>query len=193
MNRSVFKEPISFLFKPITAQNTIFLDRDGVLNHVVFREDEISSPRSLEEFQLSEDIDALKEPWIQENWNLVVITNQPDLSRGLVTMDLLERFHALIAERIPVNAVYICPHLSADQCDCRKPACGLVWRFRRDQHLKGRELFIGDRKSDQECAKAAKILFTLRCRPYNQELIKNSRFTINNLGEIQTLIEKEVI
>ena len=190
--RDFFKGPVIFLLKPMTALNTLFLDRDGVLNHAVIRGSEISSPRSMKEFQLTDDIDALNDIDIQKNWNLVVISNQPDLSRGRITLQLLQKFHSLIASRIMLNAVYLCPHLRKDDCGCRKPACGLIQHFRENYSLIGKELLIGDQMNDQGCAKAANIPFFLRCRPYNQEL-KASSFAINHLNEINPLLKKEIL
>ena len=175
----------------MAAENTLFLDRDGVLNHAVIREGEISSPRKVEEFRLADDIDALREPWVEEKWNLVIISNQPDLSRGWISAELLHHFHSMIADRISLNAIYLCPHLRADQCDCRKPACGLIHRFRREHPLNGKELFIGDRESDLKCAIAAQAPFVLRCRPYNKEIEETADYTINHLSEIKTIINEE--
>ena len=184
----------TILLKKPTAPGTIFLDRDGVLNHVVLRGTEISSPRSVEEFRVVEDIDALADHDIIAHWNLVVITNQADLSRGWINMQLLKHIHDRIGERISLNAVYICPHLSSDNCSCRKPRCGLIDRFRNDHpHLaRGREYFVGDRKSDQACAEAARIPFVLRLWHYNQALLKTTQFVVETLGDLKGVLKNGV-
>ena len=187
----MFKDLIVFPLRPMLAKNTLFLDRDGVLNHVVMRGEEISSPRCLEEFRIAEDIDALASTEVQENWNLVVISNQPDLSRRKIDMGLLNCFQQKLSARIPINAIYICPHDSSHGCDCRKPKCGLIKRF-RDQYpmKKGQEFLIGDRHSDQQCAMNADIPFILRRRDYNQDLTGTSQYVINSLNEIDLFLRK---
>jgi D-glycero-D-manno-heptose 1,7-bisphosphate phosphatase len=187
-----FKNPIVFIFRPILAQNTLFLDRDGVLNHVVIRGEEISSPRHIEEFKVTEDIDALASTEIKKNWNLVVISNQPDLSRGRIDIELLNCFQDELNKRIPINAIYICPHQSSHSCDCRKPGYGLIKKYRRDYpNLNGWELLVGDRYCDQQCAVNANIPFILRCRDYNQDLLDTSKYIINSLYEIHSFLRKE--
>lgn len=192
MINSISLNPTILHLKPLTARNTLFLDRDGVLNHAIIRGNEISSPRCLEEFKVVSDIDALASPYIRENWNLVIITNQPDLNRGWIDMQLLKRFHDEITQHISLNAIYLCPHLRIDNCACRKPASGLIQCFREDHpHLDGREMLIGDGINDQRCAKAAKIPFVLRQRHYNRDLIEKSEFVIRDLKEIEKLVRKE--
>ena len=83
--------PLSFIFEVPSASNTLFLDRDGVLNEAVIRSGQVSSPRNSLEFVISSDISALSVPFLTEQWNLIVVTNQPDLTRGLIDFDILEK------------------------------------------------------------------------------------------------------
>jgi histidinol phosphatase-like enzyme len=60
----------------------------------------------------------------------------------------------MIREFLPISATLICPHLSSENCHCRKPKTGLFEKFRNlfpNSHQK--ELYIGDQISDQKCAK----------------------------------------
>lgn len=170
------------------AANTLFLDRDGVLNHAVIRGATVSSPRRWEEFRLAEDIEALAASAIRERWNLVVITNQPDLSRGTMNEHLLQRFHDALAERIPLTAVYVCPHTASEGCLCRKPKTGLIGRFRREHPgLGGKELFVGDRGTDLQCAEEAGVPFVLRLRHYNRELRRVAQ-CIDTLWDLEHML-----
>ena len=91
-------EPIVFKFKNPETPNTLYLDRDGVLNEVVIRGKEISSPRNLEEFKLSLGMSALASPNFVKNWNLVIITNQPDISRGLIDLNFVDEMAVVIQD-----------------------------------------------------------------------------------------------
>lgn len=184
------KEPLVYSLRPLKAANTLFLDRDGVLNHSVLRKSEISSPRYLKEFKIAEDIDALAVSDIVEHWNLVVVSNQPDLARGEIDLVFLKEIHEIISHRIPLNEVYVCPHQQSDDCTCRKPGTGLIQRFRINHpELKGKECIIGDRISDWKCALKAKIPFVLRKRPYNVKLTKSTAHAINDLWNLTTLLQ----
>lgn len=173
------------------APNTLFLDRDGVLNHAVIRGVSVSSPRKWEEYRIADDIVALAAGGIPSYWNLVIVTNQPDISRGTINFDLLQRIHESMAERIPLSAVYICPHVAEDACECRKPKAGMIQQFRREHpELGGREFLVGDRESDMQCAEEAGMPFILRLRHYNQSLRRVAPRSIHSLWDLeQTLNE----
>ncbi len=182
-------EPLVFTFRPLTAANTLFLDRDGVLIHPVLRGLEVSSPRCLEEVRIADDIDALAATDITRHWNIVVVSNQPDLARGRINLKLVKGIHERISRRIPLNAVYICPHQQSDGCVCRKPRLGLIQRFRSDHpESGGKECMVGDRFSDRDCAQNAGIPFVLRKRPYNEELALSTVLVIDNLWDLRILL-----
>ena len=59
----------------------------------------------------------------------------------------------MIMKFLPISVALICPHLSSENCNCRKPNTGLIRNFRSifpDNHQK--ELYIGDQISDQKCS-----------------------------------------
>ena len=107
--------PLIYHFKNIEATNTIFLDRDGVLNKIVHRGDVISSPRVENEIQLDPNLAIFKDP-VFENWNLVMVSNQPDLSRGLISINFVEKINTLIREKFDLTAAYICKHQHFENC-----------------------------------------------------------------------------
>ncbi|MBI4056614.1 MAG: HAD-IIIA family hydrolase [Elusimicrobia bacterium] len=181
--------PLVFLLKPPTSPNTLFIDRDGILNHAVTRGTEISSPRSMEEFKITEDIEALVP--ISRDWNLVVITNQPDITRGLIDDKLLRHFHERFLKHVSLNVVYACPHLKTDGCGCRKPAIGMIQKFRKDfPEAQKKEWFVGDGQRDKECAAAAHMPFILRKRPYNLDLVPSTQFVIDQLWDLPATLSK---
>ena len=62
---------------------------------------------------------------------VIVLTNQSQISRGLFSKDRLgqihERLSALLKlEDVVLDAIYFCPHTTADNCGCRKPKTGLL-------------------------------------------------------------------
>ena len=91
-------EPIVFRFKNPEAPNILYLDRDSVLNEVVIRGTEISSPRNIKELRILSDIVALTSPNIVKNWNLVIVTNQPDISRGLIDLNFVDEMAVVIQD-----------------------------------------------------------------------------------------------
>ena len=103
----------------------IILDRDGTINFD--RDDYVKSP---EQWQpLPGALEAIAR-LNQAGWHVVVATNQSGLGRGLFDATTLNAMHAkmhklLAAVGGKVDAVFFCPHLPSDRCDCRKPEPGL--------------------------------------------------------------------
>lgn len=185
-------EPLVFHFKPPSFVNTLFLDRDGVLIDPVVRGLEVSSPRSLDEIGISADISALAQPGIRDHWNLVIISNQPDLARKIINLSFVQEIHERIKCRIPVNAAYVCPHQESDACSCRKPQDGLIRKFREDfPHLRGGDYMVGDRVVDKQCALNAGIPFILRKRPYNKDLAFSAELAVKDLWGLETLLKRQ--
>jgi len=59
----------------------IFLDRDGVINEAIFRENKATSPRNLDEWVWMDGIHQLVKTLKAEGYPIQVIHNQPDIFR----------------------------------------------------------------------------------------------------------------
>jgi D-glycero-D-manno-heptose 1,7-bisphosphate phosphatase len=101
-------------------------------------------------------------------FEVVVITNQAGIARGIVTEEFVATAHRHISERLAaggarVDAYYHCPHHPDGivdslrrKCDCRKPMPGLIRRAAADRGLDlTRSFTIGDRWHDLQAGRAA--------------------------------------
>ncbi|RCG15094.1 HAD-IIIA family hydrolase [Streptomyces reniochalinae] len=79
-----------------------------------------------------------------------VVTNQPDVGRGLLTLAQLEALHARMAQLLgPIEVTAVCPHVPGAGCGCRKPAPGLVHAVCRVLGLPpARTVVVGDVGTD---------------------------------------------
>lgn len=142
----------------------VFLDRDGVLNHLVYRNGGFFSPQSFSDFRLFDWSANATLRLSQLGLLVIVVTNQPDLSRGAMTTPELVLMHDKLTSECSIDAIYVCPHDQADRCLCRKPKPGMLLRAQDDFNLSMLESWmIGDRESDIEAgiavgAKTIKIL-----------------------------------
>lgn len=164
-------KPLVFNIRAPKYSNTIYLDKDGVLNTAILRDNELSSPRNSQEITIKNDLeDILK--FSRKKFNLVIISNQPDISRGLIDEKFIELNLEKIIEILPIDQALFCPHLKNMGCKCRKPSTGMIKEYRNNfptNHEK--ELFIGDQETDQICASKLDIPFLKIDRPlssYNQ-------------------------
>lgn len=127
----------------------MFLDRDGVLNKIVHRQGEVSSPWSLEEFVLIDGTAAAVAAAVAADFVPVVVTNQPDVARGNLDIAVLNEMHQLLKGQLAVEAILTCPHDRQDGCPCRKPRPGMLIDAAADLHLDLTQSWIvGDRWVD---------------------------------------------
>ncbi len=134
----------------VLADKVVFLDRDGVLNALVERDGKMVSPRLFKDFRILDGVNDAVAELRRQNFELVVVTNQPDISRGLMMQSELELMtKALFA--LGVHHVLICPHSDEDSCLCRKPKPGLLTQYLDLLDCKPTELWmIGDREVDMQ-------------------------------------------
>ena len=59
--------PIVKVHKKPIYKNTLYLDKDGVLNTAFYREGKLSSPRSVDEITIKKDLEAILSFSIKKN------------------------------------------------------------------------------------------------------------------------------
>lgn len=134
----------------------VFLDRDGVLNHTIFRDGKPRAPYQLEDFKLFSDVEEAIKLLKQNGFKLIVVTNQPDVARGWVSKNKVEEINSELARLLPLDDIKVCYHDTSDGCDCRKPKPGMLLEAARFHHIDlGLSFMIGDRHSDVEAGRAA--------------------------------------
>lgn len=160
-------------------RRAIFLDRDGVIN--VNRPDYV---KSWDEFVfLPRALDALKRLALSE-FVIVVTTNQSVIARGMASAATVRDIHARMVAEVRraggrIDAVYYCPHLPGDKCDCRKPQPGLYRRAARDGNLDlPRSIVIGDAFTDVAAALAISarpiLVLTGRGQTQHAEMVRHN-------------------
>jgi len=137
-------------------KRAVFLDRDGVLNQPIIREERPVAPRSFQDFELIEGLAQILGELKTAGFLLVVVTNQPDRSRGLLKQEELDKMHALLRKELPLDDIRVCPHDDADNCDCRKPRPGLLLTAASEYDIDLKDsFFIGDTWKDAEAGRRA--------------------------------------
>ena len=113
-------------------RRAVFLDRDGVINRAFVRNGRPYPPASLQSLEIlprvPEALFALK----AHGYALVVVTNQPDVSRETSSRESVDRIHERLKSELDLDAILTCFHDDADECDCRKPKPGLLFRAAAD-------------------------------------------------------------
>jgi D-glycero-D-manno-heptose 1,7-bisphosphate phosphatase len=133
----------------------VFLDRDGVLNKAHVRDGKPYPPASAEEMEILPDVADALERLKGAGYRLVVVTNQPDVARGIQRRDVVEAIHAALAARLPIDEFRVCYHDDRDGCQCRKPLPGLL--LQEPAHDLSRSVMVGDRWRDIEAGRRAGV------------------------------------
>ena len=94
-------------------------------------------------------------------YSFIVITNQAGVARGFTKVDELKNIHKnminyFYQRGIKILKVYVCTHGWDENCNCRKPKPGMLFKasneflFRLDQTF-----FVGDDERDMQAAISA--------------------------------------
>ena len=176
-------------------KKALFLDRDGIINvdhGYVYQK---------ENFEFVDGIFDVCLDAQQKGYMLIVITNQSGIGRGKYTAEQFKQLTNWMTEQfkarhIVINDVYFCPHHPQKaigeylkECDCRKPAPGLILKAaEKYQIMLSESVFIGDKVSDMKAAIAAGIenRFLLASEYGDESNIEAQRIT--NIAQASSLI-----
>ena len=102
-------------------RRAVFLDRDGVINRALERDARPYPPTRLAEFEILPDVPAACAKLKAAGFVLVVTTNQPDVGRGTLKQEVVEKIHAHMMAQLPIDRVEVCFHAGKglSDCDCR--------------------------------------------------------------------------
>jgi len=129
----------------------VFLDRDGVINRAFVRDGKPVPPPTLQELEVLPGVPEALRDLKQHGYELLVVTNQPDVGRGKQSRQALDAMHKLLSDRLPIDDILVCTHSDADKCDCRKPLPGMLLEAARKHNVDlAASFMVGDRWRDIE-------------------------------------------
>ena len=155
-------------------REAIFLDRDGVINEIVWNEDieQLDSPLNVQQFKLLPGVEQALLQLSQKGILIFVVTNQPAAAKGKTKYtslcDINRQFVLSMKEKgIDIADVEMCPHFSIAgpltkenylirECNCRKPKTGLIQRILSKYNIDiNMSWMVGDSATDILCGKQA--------------------------------------
>jgi D-glycero-D-manno-heptose 1,7-bisphosphate phosphatase len=153
------------------STKAVFLDRDGVLNEAPFRDGKPLSPMTVSEVVVPSDVAAALSRLRENGFRLIMVTNQPNIARGAQSREAVHAINRYLKETLNLQAIEICEHDDADNCECRKPKPGMLLRAAARDHIALAESFmIGDRWRDIEAGCRAGCRTILMGNGYGEEM-----------------------
>jgi histidinol-phosphate phosphatase family protein len=150
---------LSEIYIPEKYNNTLFLDRDGVIN--CFRENDYV--KTWEEFEFLPDVFETLAKWSKQFKHIIVVTNQRGVGKGLMTEETLQEIHKKMVTEIErhggrIDKIHYCTALE-DNDPNRKPNIGMALQAKQDfpDIDFSRSVMIGDSEKDMEFAKNCKM------------------------------------
>jgi len=186
----------------------VFLDRDGVLNELVYYKDgHVGSPITARQLvvypRAAESINKIH----SAGYEAIVISNQPGVAKKQFSNAELLRMNgkikrALSKEGAFLDGEYYCLHHPRAlikkyrvDCDCRKPKPGLILRAAKERDLDlAKSFFVGDALTDVQAGKAAgckTVLIGQMTDLLNRMMEKHNAvpdFMIGSLAEIGEIL-----
>lgn len=134
----------------------VFLDRDGVIN----RDSDGFIKRVAEFVFIPRSLDAIR-LLTESGFEVIVISNQSGVGRGIISSEGLSAIHRHLIKTVEthggrIKSIFFCPHRPEDDCDCRKPKPGLIWKARDTYGISlSKAAMIGDKAIDIDCGRRA--------------------------------------
>jgi L-threonylcarbamoyladenylate synthase len=136
---------------PLLPKAAIFFDRDGTL---IEDRGYLRSPSDVVFYR--ETISALQK--LKDRFLLFIVTNQSGIGLGVLTPEEVEEVNRFIVKTlaqagVTISAVYVCPHISDQGCECAKPNPDFLLKASEAFHVDlSCSYVIGDHPHDVEFA-----------------------------------------
>lgn len=132
-------------------KSAVFLDRDGVVNKAKVIGGLPFAPIKAEDVIIIAGVKQAVELLSFNGLEVVVVTNQPDVAKGIISEKELNYIHQKISRYTGIKHFYSCVHDSNQRCNCRKPRTGLLKNASDDLGIDcSKSFLVGDRWKDIE-------------------------------------------
>lgn len=165
----------------------VFFDRDGVINHLIYRDNGFYSPRFLKDFQLYEDVVGAIKFLKKKSFYIIIISNQPDISRKNMNHEELQKIDEFLNNNLRIDDIYYSFDSEVIEGGSKKPLPTMILNAQKKWEINlSKSYFIGDSQVDIDCAKNANVPFVLINREHNKKL--KYPCSIDNLADIEKIV-----
>jgi D-glycero-D-manno-heptose 1,7-bisphosphate phosphatase len=165
------------------GRRAVFLDRDGVLDAALVRDGVPRPPGDVDEVEVLPGVEEACSRLRTAGFDLIVVTNQPDIARGTQTPEAVRRINEALLAVLPLDEIVVCPHDDADGCTCRKPKPGMLVEAAQRRGIDlSTSFMVGDRWRDVEAGVRAGCRTVYVDRGYHERSVQPD-VSVSDLGE----------
>ena len=162
----------------------IFLDRDGVLNKPKIINGKPFAPTKFQDFKVYANAAEVVNNFKKHFYKIIVVTNQKDVGKGIISMDVLDRMHKSLLKLLPIDEIKVC--ICVDECECYKPNPGMLLEAKNKWNLHLKECYIiGDSWRDIGAGYNAGCKTILIDRKYQMPMPYKPDIIVNSLKEAE--------
>lgn len=148
----------------------VFLDRDGVINKLIYHHDHgiIDSPFTVEQFSLINGVGQAIKRLRGHHYRVILVSNQPGIAKGFFSRNIFQSIRKRMNDLLTISGTkldgeYYCLHHPEAEiselrtiCACRKPEPGLLLRAAREMNIDlSPSWMVGDGITDIQAGKRA--------------------------------------
>ena len=171
------------------SNKAIFFDRDGTLIKSRIIDGKLLAFRDIFDFNIATDARKILLELKSRGYKLILVTNQPDVSRGLVTKFFVDNINEFLKMHLELDLIKVVYQLEEDDPERYKPAPGMLLEAAAELDLDlEKSYMVGDRWRDIDAGKNANCK-TILINSQNIEGIRqNPDFEIDELAELLKII-----
>jgi D-glycero-D-manno-heptose 1,7-bisphosphate phosphatase len=171
------------------SNKAIFFDRDGTLIKSRIIDGKLIAFRDIFDFNIATDARKILLELKSRGYKLILVTNQPDVSRGLVTKFFVDNINDFLKMHLELDLIKVVYQLEEDDPERYKPAPGMLLEAAAELDLDLEKSFmVGDRWRDIDAGKNANCK-TVLINSQNIEGIRHKPdFVIDELAELLEII-----
>lgn len=169
---------------------TLFLDRDGVINHQIAN-DYVKTPA---EFQIIDGVTNALAHFSDLFGRILIVTNQQGINRKIMTEEQLKILHDYMLDLIKmsggrIDKIYFAPQLATESGYYRKPGVGMGLHAKRDfpEINFEKALIIGDSETDIEFGMKLGMKTVMLTKGRN--LSTKANYIFQNLYEVSNALK----
>ena len=148
----------------------VFLDRDGVINELIYHEEQgiIDSPFTVSQLRIIDGVPEAIRILHDAGYKVIIVSNQPGVAKKHMSNKTFEAIRCRLIDELSktnsfIDAEFYCLHHPQavvpdlkEVCDCRKPKPGLLIKASDELDIKlEKSWMVGDGLTDIQSGKGA--------------------------------------